>query len=222
MGWVSNVAGSFTGSNQRKAAADARNALEASKREGIGYLTPWANAGGAALAPLTGLLTGNSFDYTTGKSTPVSGDQRMDLFQTSPGYQFRMDQAIKAIQGSQAAKGNLLSGGGLKELTEFSQGVASDEYGNFLSQLFNLAGMGQQADTSRSNLAMGFAAPTAQAAFSSGIASDVGASRIFDLAGGIAGMFSGGGGGGNPKINPNSTGGGGVYNPSIFMSAAGA
>lgn len=77
-------------------------------------------------------------------------------FQTDPGYQFRMDEANKALQRSQAAKGGLLSGAAAKELTRYNQGAASDEYmnaynrfntnqSNLYNKLAGLSGTGQQA-----------------------------------------------------------------------------
>ena len=66
-------------------------------------------------------------------------------FQETPGYQFQRQQGIGAIDASAAARGNLLSGSTLKGLTEFGQGLASQEYGNYLNRLAGLASSGQNA-----------------------------------------------------------------------------
>lgn len=47
-----------------------------------------------------------------------------------PGYQFRMQEGQKALERSAAARGTLLTGGMLKDLGQYSQGLASQEYGN--------------------------------------------------------------------------------------------
>src|SRR5262249_49173751 len=47
-----------------------------------------------------------------------------------PGYQFRLNEGMKALQNSAAASGGLLSGPTLKALTNYSQGAASQEYAN--------------------------------------------------------------------------------------------
>lgn len=47
-----------------------------------------------------------------------------------PGYKFRLEQGQKAIERSASAKGTLLSGGTLKDLTDYEQGAASEEFGN--------------------------------------------------------------------------------------------
>jgi hypothetical protein len=75
-------------------------------------------------------------------------------FQQDPGYQFRLAEGQKALERSAAAKGGLYSGATLKDLTNYNQGSASQEFGNAYNrfqtnratkynQLASLAGMGQ-------------------------------------------------------------------------------
>lgn len=82
--------------------------------------------------------------------TPFGTDQ----FKADPGYSFRMDEGMKALERSAAARGGLLSGGAMKGIQRFSQGLASDEYSNAfnryqiernarLNPLQSLAGAGQ-------------------------------------------------------------------------------
>jgi hypothetical protein len=54
---------------------------------------------------------------------------------TDPGYAARLQMGIDAIQKSAAAKGTLLTGGTLKDLTQFGQDFASNEY----DKVFNRA-----------------------------------------------------------------------------------
>lgn len=51
-----------------------------------------------------------------------------------PGYQFRLEQGLGAIQNSAAAKGILNSGGTLKDLQNYGQNLASQEYGNVFNR----------------------------------------------------------------------------------------
>ena len=78
-----------------------------------------------------------------------------DVFEKDPGYQFRMDEGNKAVQGSAAAQGGLLSGAAMKAMQKYSQGFASNEYGNaynrftgdqqnMYNRLAGIAGTGQQ------------------------------------------------------------------------------
>lgn len=77
------------------------------------------------------------------------------LFEKDPGYQFRMDEGNRAIEGGAAARGGLLSGAAAKAMQKYSQGFASNEYGNaynrftgdqqnMYNRLSQLAGTGQQ------------------------------------------------------------------------------
>ena len=65
--------------------------------------------------------------YTPGAVPTLSGQE---LLANDPGVQFRQDEARKALEGSAAARGDLLSGQNLKALQSRSQDLASQEYGN--------------------------------------------------------------------------------------------
>lgn len=79
-----------------------------------------------------------------------------DDFKADPGYDFRIQQGQKQIEGSAAARGGLLSGAAAKALTKYNQDFASNEYSNAYNRfnndqntLFNrlagISGVGQQA-----------------------------------------------------------------------------
>ena len=58
-----------------------------------------------------------------------------EVLAQDPGYQFRMDQASKALEASAAAKGGALGGGTLGALMGLNQNLASSEYGNAFGRL---------------------------------------------------------------------------------------
>jgi hypothetical protein len=62
-------------------------------------------------------------------------------FETSPGYKFRMGEAEKAVNRMASKQGMLNTPGQQKALYRYSQGIASDEYQNFLNNLRVGAGM---------------------------------------------------------------------------------
>ncbi|MBI2725396.1 MAG: hypothetical protein HYX42_04015 [Polaromonas sp.] len=77
-------------------------------------------------------------------------------FQKDPGYQFRMDEGLKGVENSGAARGMQLSGATLKAMEKYGQGFASNEYGaandryvtnqnNTFSRLAGLNNSGQAA-----------------------------------------------------------------------------
>jgi hypothetical protein len=70
-------------------------------------------------------------------------------FQSDPGYQFRLQEGMNAIQGSAAARGNALSGSTLKALQKYGQNLASDEMQNAYNRYQDQRnfGYGQYRDT---------------------------------------------------------------------------
>lgn len=66
-------------------------------------------------------------------------------FQETPGYQFAFDEGMRAVENSAAARGTRLSGNQLRALTQYGQGMANQEYGNWLNRLAAASGTGQTA-----------------------------------------------------------------------------
>jgi hypothetical protein len=75
-----------------------------------------------------------------------------EFLATNPAYQFRQQEAQRALERSAAARGGLMSGQFAKALQERSQGLASEEFGNAFNRLSGLVGMGQQAGTQLAGL----------------------------------------------------------------------
>jgi hypothetical protein len=110
---------------------------------------PYATAGSQGLNMLmAGIGDGRTGDLTRRFS--------MDDFTKDPGYDFRMGEGTKAVEGGAAARGGLLSGAAAKALTRYSQGFASNEYGNAYNRynqdqsnrynrLLGITGIGQNA-----------------------------------------------------------------------------
>jgi len=78
-------------------------------------------------------------------------------FKGSPGYQFRLQQGVDAIDNAASARGLLRSGRRLKELTEFGQDTAAEEFGAEFQRLSVLAGIGADA----TQIGAGFASDAA-------------------------------------------------------------
>jgi hypothetical protein len=92
----------------------------------------------------------NAPNTMTSQFDPNSIDPTKD-----PGYQFRMDQGMKALQRSQSSTG-ITGGAAAKAIAEYSQGLASQEYGNTYGRALqasqqnlgiNQANFGQAAQT---------------------------------------------------------------------------
>ncbi len=73
--------------------------------------------------------------YGASPSSAWSPEVIQAKLEATPGYQFRMNQGMQALERTAAAKGNLLSGNTLAAAQEFGQGLASQEYNNRINQL---------------------------------------------------------------------------------------
>lgn len=155
VGAGTSIIGSIIGGNAAEDAAqtqaDAANKASQTELEMFNQnrkdMEPWRNAGIGALSQLTaGTAPGGEFQKTFSLSD----------FTADPGYQFRVNEGMRGLEGSAAARGNLLSGGMLKALTRYGQDAASQEYGNAynrfnndlttrFNRLSSLAGTGQTA-----------------------------------------------------------------------------
>lgn len=91
--------------------------------------------------------SGNTY---TEAGQPV--DDRYGGFYASPGYQFRMDEGISALDKSAAARGRLRSGAQNKALTRYGQGLASEEFSNYTNNLARIAGLGSGATSQSANI----------------------------------------------------------------------
>lgn len=91
---------------------------------------PWRQAGMSAL-------------------TGIQENKFMNNWQQDPGYQFRMQQGMNAINASAGARGMRNSGATMKALMGYGQNLASQEYGNVYNREYGrlsaLAGFGNQA-----------------------------------------------------------------------------
>ena len=90
--------------------------------------TPYREAGTGALAQIQKL---NSGDYSS--------------FNASPDYNFTRAEGQRGLEQSAAARGGAFSGNALRALSDYNQGLASQQYGNYYNRLADLAGAGQHA-----------------------------------------------------------------------------
>jgi len=125
---------------QLQATRETNDMLKDFRQEDIQRFAPFYNAGKDALGKYRNALA-DGFQF----------DMQMD-----PGYQFRRDQGMDAVQGSVAARQGLLSGAALKGMERFGQNFASNEFSNAfnrqygmhndrLNRLAGLASSGQNA-----------------------------------------------------------------------------
>jgi len=92
-------------------------------------LAPDREGGTTAQNQLLTLL-GIGGDKTAQDYGRYAKDFGMSDFTTDPGYQFRLEQGMRAINASAAAKGMGMSGANIKGATEYGQNLGSQEYQN--------------------------------------------------------------------------------------------
>lgn len=63
-------------------------------------------------------------------------------YQASPGYQFQLEQGQDSINALAGARGGLVSGRTLQDLSTFNQGVANQDFWNYMSRLGGLVDTG--------------------------------------------------------------------------------
>ncbi|WP_146014363.1 hypothetical protein [Paraburkholderia rhynchosiae] len=86
----------------------------------------------AGYGTLQQLINGYNGLVGNGGTAPDTAALQKSL-EATPGYQFQLGQGEKAINNSAAAKGGLLSGATLKDLTAYGQGLAGTTYQTFLN-----------------------------------------------------------------------------------------
>lgn len=123
--------------------ADAATQLNLGRNQATGYLDaarryldPYQQAGQSAQGMLSNAL---------GLSGAGGNAAARAAFQTSPGYQFQVDQATEAARRQAAATGRLDSGNTLTALTTLGSNLANQEYGNWLNRLTQQGQMGLSA-----------------------------------------------------------------------------
>lgn len=169
-------------------------------------LAPWREAGGQAIQAGSAMLQ-PGYDY-----------------KSSPGYDWRFNEGQRAVQGSAAAGGHLLSGGTLKDLLSYGEGLAAQDFGDSFNRQMAIASGGQQAATSTGQFGQQAAGNIGNLLTQQGNARASGymgsANAWGQGLGNLASLFSGAGGGGGafpafnaPISTPNYYGGnlGAIY-----------
>jgi hypothetical protein len=103
----------------------------------------------------TGLSAFQAQADAEGLNGPEGYQRAVARFQTSPGYQFNVDQMIEQTNRGAAAGGQLLSGNTLTALQDRSKGLANQEWGADYARLGGLADRGYAATGAQADIAQG-------------------------------------------------------------------
>lgn len=151
--------------------------------------------------------TFNSYDDAMAfANAHKTGGTEYQGFQETPGYQFQFDQGTAAVNALAGAKGGLNSGATMKALTDYGQGVANQEYGNYFQRLMNLVSGGQSAAGNQAAAGGNYAANASNALANKGNAQSAGAIGVGNAFSGMANNLIGLAGYQNGTKAPNTSG----------------
>lgn len=110
------------------------------------YGSPYRQAGNAGLKAYMGSM---------GLGGAAEKQSALEAFQTSPSYQFALNQGLQQQQRQAAASGQRGSGAEQKALTQYATNLANTEYNQWQQGLMGLTNMGAQANEQAANRAYG-------------------------------------------------------------------
>jgi hypothetical protein len=115
----------------KQAVAESRRQYDLTRQD----FAPYREAGTNALAALTARMNGPAPAIPTmaAYGMPTKADYTKG-FTADPGYKFRLNQGLDAVNASAAAKGLLGSGATVKALNDYAQGQASQAYGDWYAR----------------------------------------------------------------------------------------
>lgn len=91
---------------------------------------------------------------TPGTDGTEAATKAFDTFRNSTGYDFRVKQGMDALNSGYAGAGTIKSGAAIKGAVDYGQGMASQEFGNYLNALGNQQAIGLQAGSSAAGVGM--------------------------------------------------------------------
>lgn len=160
------IGGIFGGVGSIAGAAIQANSAEQARQQaltGYNYLTNGGGSGYINSAVSGGAAANDATQQLLGLKPMGAGTQSaFDNYLKSTGYDFQLKQGQNAITTSNAAKGLLNSGGTLKALDEFGQGLGANYFNNYLGQLGNVGAGGYNATTAVGNAGTGAGSNAAQ------------------------------------------------------------
>lgn len=148
MNFISNLLG---GSSANQGYNQGIGAMSDYFNKAAGYLEPYRNFGtSTALPGLTDFIKGGGLNMPTAETVS-----------SMPGYQFNLNEGLKALQNSALSRGNLFSGNTMKDITRYGQDYAGSQWQNYMNQntqllnnWLNATGLGANAASGTGNYAM--------------------------------------------------------------------
>ncbi|HXT81383.1 MAG TPA: hypothetical protein VN702_17595 [Acetobacteraceae bacterium] len=152
-GLIGSSAATSAAKTQAAAATNAANMAQAQYGQTRADLLPYNQAGQYATNQLVGALPGLTAPFNMTEAN----------LEATPGYQFQLDQGLKATQSAAAAKGQGISGAALKGAAQYATGLADSNYqnqfnnyqttqNNAYNKLLGIGQLGENAGAQTGNL----------------------------------------------------------------------
>lgn len=166
--------------DQEQAIGEAIDVQDSALDKTIPLFEPYRLAGESALQKILGM-------------SGLPGGTTFDIKQ-DPSYQFRLDESMKALESSAAAKGGLLSGDFANTALQRAGEYASTEYTNIYNRLANLVNLGTNAASNEAAAYSGHASNVSNLLVGRGEASAYGkigsGNQLMDLASSVGDYLS--------------------------------
>lgn len=130
--------------------------LESQYNKAQDYYQPYANTFGNASS-----MWGNALGLNGQQGTQAA----QSAYSTSPGYQFQLDQGLQALERRAAAQGQLGSGNTTTDTLNYAQGLANQDYNNWVDRLQSANNLGVVTAGQQAGLTTGIG----DAAYSTGV-----------------------------------------------------
>lgn len=135
---------SLFGNPAEDAARKNRKMLTGLKKEGMGYIDAGQDESRGYIEGVGDIYSGladrslanlDFYKDALGLNGAGGSAAALERFQTGPGYEFQMSQGLDALERRAAARGQLNSGNTNIDTLTYSQGLANQEWGNWLDRL---------------------------------------------------------------------------------------
>lgn len=100
---------------------------------------------------------GRALPTVAGTDGTAAANAAFDQYRNSTGYDFRVNQGLNAVNSGYAGRGAIKSGAAMKAINDYGQGMASQEFGNYLNALGNQQSLGMSAGSALAGVGQNYA-----------------------------------------------------------------
>ena len=177
-----------------KGAKDAAKTQANAQREAAQTIDDRYEENKAALSPYSsgGIAAFEKQQALSGALGAETQEGAYQDYRESPGVAFAREQGLRGINQQASATGNLGGGNRLKRLTDYSQGLALQDFNNYFNRLGSVTGVGLGATQALAGVGSNSAAGQAQMQSNAGTSmaqGQLGANQAYSS--GLADIYSG-------------------------------